>query len=95
MTKAFKRKQKNVGLGYVLRFQYSTQKDKTKILNMEQLSVWRNSPSFARSIQRNINGRNRYIYHSSDSLFVFVEVFYVPTCLMYSVCSGTLRRRNT
>eukprot|EP01084_Bolivina_argentea_P057856 105668_1 len=67
MTNRLRARGKNVGLGYVLRFAYSNS-DRAKIVNMEQLSVWRNAPEFARSVQRMINGRNSiFMYFSSNN----------------------------
>ena len=59
MTARMKNRGKNVGLGYGLRFAYSNS-DRGKIVNMEQLSIFKTAPTFSRSVQRMINGRNRY-----------------------------------
>merc|ERR1711971_1299951 len=67
MTSRLKLRGKNVGLGYVLRFSYSNS-DRARIINMEQLSVWKNAPQYARNVQRMINGRNSiFMYFTSTN----------------------------
>eukprot|EP01083_Nonionella_stella_P228686 810246_1 len=67
MTAPLKNRGKNVGLGHVIRFTYSNC-DVANIVNMEQLSVWKNAPQFARNIQRRLNGANSlFSYFSSHN----------------------------
>ena len=67
MTSRLKKRGRNVGLGYVLRFAYSNS-DRAKIVNMEQLSTFKNAPQFARNVQRMVNGRNSiFMYFSSNN----------------------------
>ena len=72
MTAKRKTQGKNVGLGYVLRFSYSNT-ERHNIVNMEQLSVWRNAPQFARNVQRRMNGKNSIFQYFSSNQHEYVN----------------------